>query len=58
MAYVKTAVVAETFGVSSQTVMNWVKRDPNFPRLNVGTKDKPNYRFSIEDITEYLKEEK
>lgn len=58
MAYVTTDMVAATFGVSDQTVRNWIKRDPNFPRLNVGTKDRPNYRFSIKDIEEYLKEDK
>ena len=56
MAYVKTDEVAATFGVSVQTVCNWVKHRPGFPYLNVGTKDRPNYRFSIEDIKEYLKE--
>lgn len=56
MAYVTSDVVAEIFGVSVQTVRNWYKRDPDFPRLNVGTKERPSYRFSIEDIKDYLQE--
>ena len=50
MAYVTTNEVAKEFGVTPQTVRNWIRGDPDFPKLNIGTKDRPNYRFSLEDI--------
>ena len=53
MAYVTTKTVAETFGVTDQTVRNWRRNDPDFPAVNIGTKEHPNYRYVIEEVKEY-----
>ncbi len=54
--YVKTTTLAEELGVTSQTIRNWGKKDPNFPQYNIGTESRPNWRYVIEEVKAYLEE--
>ena len=53
MAYVKADVIAEQMGVSRQTIWAWSREDPDFPVYNIGTEDRPNYRYVIEEVKNY-----
>ena len=53
MAYVKADVIADLCGVTKQTIWAWSREDANFPAYNIGTKDRPNYRYVIEEVEAY-----
>ena len=56
MAYVKAETIADLFGVTKQTVWAWSRSDPEFPVYNLGSAERPLYRFVVEEVEAYKKE--
>lgn len=54
--YVKTRTLAEELGVTAQTVRNWGKTIPGFPQYNIGTEERPNWRYVIEEVKAFFEE--
>ena len=54
MAYVKADVVAREFCYTRDQIYRKTRTDPNFPHRNFGTKERPQYRYVIEEVERYF----